>query len=84
MMIPVFYDLYYACYDYSTQSKENVFICIGLFAWNVVVHYLVDNGKANKHEISLVTDQVCHLIQVFTTWLAYVLVLAEPWKWPVG
>lgn len=84
VMIPVFYDVYCVCNDNSIQSKENVFICIGVFAWNVLFHYIIDNSKANKHEISLVTDQVCHLMQVFTTWLAYVLIFAEQWKWPVG
>lgn len=84
VMIPVFYDMYYVCYDYSAKSKEGIFICIALFAWNVLVHYIIDNLEANKHKISLMKDQIGHIIQVVAIWLVYVLILAEQWKWPVG
>lgn len=45
------------------------FVCY--FIANVVFHMLIDNEKANKKSINLVTDQVCHFVQIFGTagWL---------------
>jgi hypothetical protein len=36
---------------------------------NTGIHYYVDDLKANKHKISLYTDQTIHFIQIFVTWL---------------
>ena len=41
---------------------------IPLFALNIVIHMFVDDLKANKMKINLITDQTIHLIQVFVTW----------------
>ena len=38
-----------------------------VFILNVVIHALVDNLKANKLQISLITDQLIHLLQIFVT-----------------
>ena len=38
-----------------------------VFILNVVIHALVDNLKANKLQISLITDQLIHLSQIFVT-----------------
>ena len=43
-----------------------------LFAINVFVHALIDNEKANKFTINLVTDQLIHLTQIVITWLILV------------
>lgn len=40
-----------------------------LLAANVVVHAIVDNCKANKLKINLITDQTIHLGQIIITWL---------------
>ena len=42
---------------------------------NICGHFLIDNAKANEHKISLITDQICHLIQIVITWSFYVLLL---------
>lgn len=34
---------------------------------NMLLHYYVDNEKANEHSINLITDQTCHLIQIIGT-----------------
>jgi len=39
------------------------------FVVNLICHAIVDNLKANKHEISLCTDQAIHFIQVLIVWL---------------
>lgn len=38
-----------------------------IFILNAVIHALVDNLKANKLQISLITDQLIHLLQIFVT-----------------
>ena len=38
-----------------------------VFILNAVIHALVDNLKANKLQISLITDQLIHLSQIFAT-----------------
>jgi hypothetical protein len=40
---------------------------------NMIIHAIVDDLKANKFKINLVTDQFIHIIQIFTTWLIFVL-----------
>ena len=39
---------------------------------NMAIHALVDNLKANKLKINLVTDQSIHLAQIIVTWLIFV------------
>ena len=45
-----------------------------LAAFNIVVHSLTDNSKANYRDISLVQDQALHLAQIAFTYAALVLV----------
>lgn len=40
---------------------------------NTGIHALIDNEKANKLSISLTTDQLLHVLQIFATWLLFVL-----------
>jgi hypothetical protein len=40
---------------------------------NFTVHAFVDDLKANKFKINLVTDQLIHLAQIVTTWLIFIL-----------
>ena len=35
---------------------------------NTIIHAYIDNAKANKLIINLVTDQVCHILQIVITW----------------
>lgn len=35
---------------------------------NLMVHYYIDNCKANKHTINLIQDQWFHFIQIWITW----------------
>lgn len=43
------------------------FLTIIIFALNVVVHYYVDDLKANKLKINLVEDQLFHIAQIIIT-----------------
>ncbi len=48
-----------------------------LFAINAighaVLHYLIDDAKANKLAINLVEDQVFHFVQIISVWLVCVI-----------
>lgn len=41
---------------------------------NMVIHAVIDNAKANKFQINLIQDQICHLIQIIATWLIFVVI----------
>lgn len=40
-----------------------------LLILNTLIHSIVDNEKANKLKINLITDQLLHIIQIIITWL---------------
>ena len=42
---------------------------------NIIIHYIVDNLKANKLKINLITDQNIHLFQVLISWAVYMFVI---------
>jgi hypothetical protein len=45
---------------------------IFLFVINITIHAIVDDLKANKLKINLITDQSIHMIQIVTTFLILV------------
>lgn len=68
------------CASWSTMMMFPIAIyekfCIAqwfIIVWlvNFSVHFIVDDAKANKHSINLVTDQFCHLIQIFLTFIVF-------------
>lgn len=36
---------------------------------NTIIHYIVDNAKANQLRLNLIQDQLIHFIQIIVTWL---------------
>ena len=42
---------------------------------NTIIHAVTDNCKANKQIINLVQDQTIHFIQIFITWLIFIILL---------
>ena len=44
------------------------FITIWLFGYTVL-HYVIDDAKANKMQINLIVDQLLHLLQILVLWL---------------
>ncbi len=53
-----------------TLNKSNLVLIISCLIFNIFLHYLIDDLKANKKVFNLVTDQIFHLIQIFVTWLS--------------
>ena len=45
---------------------------ISIFLFNMIFHAVVDDMKANRHEINLIQDQILHLIQIGLTWLTLI------------
>ena len=46
-----------------------------VYSANVVIHAVTDNLKANKKKISLVTDQLIHILQILYTYIFAVVYL---------
>ena len=40
-----------------------------VFIVNCILHFYIDNLKANRHKINLIQDQICHLLQIVITFL---------------
>lgn len=40
---------------------------------NLIIHAIIDDLKANKFKINLIIDQSIHFIQIFITWIIFVL-----------
>lgn len=41
------------------------------FVVNSIVHGVIDDLKANRHMIDLITDQTVHIVQIFVTAILY-------------
>lgn len=53
--------------------EESTWFLWGMIAANTVIHAYVDDLKANKKKISLVTDQVIHISQILLTYFTWSL-----------
>ena len=42
------------------------------FIINWIIHFIVDNEKANKLRINLIIDQTIHIVQIIVTWLIFI------------
>lgn len=62
--LPLFV-LFMASFDAETY-------CVAL-AINMIVHCFVDDLKANRKKINLVTDQLIHILQIVLTWFYFAL-----------
>ena len=53
-------------------SKLNSVILIIEFIITMIIHAFIDNLKANRKAIGLLTDQVFHLIQIIIIFIIYI------------
>lgn len=51
---------------YVHDFKVNILFTL-IFLFNIIVHAIVDDAKANKKLINLWVDQLVHLVQIGTT-----------------
>ena len=42
---------------------------------NIIIHAIVDDLKANKKKINLITDQLIHFVQIVLTWLLLLIII---------
>lgn len=66
--IPVVVFLYF-----SNMLENATILFLFLFCINWMIHAIVDDMKANKRIINLVTDQCIHFVQIGLTWILYIL-----------
>lgn len=59
----------------ADNLKINV-VSLIFFCLNACCHYIIDDAKANKHCINLVSDQFIHLLQIIGTFIC-----CEIWMW---
>lgn len=45
-----------------------------IFVLNLCIHAFVDHLKANRRSINLIEDQVCHLLQIWMTFMLLLLI----------
>ena len=68
MIIPTIYVL-----TVAANINMAVLFIVGFFVFNLCLHMITDNKKANKREINLIQDQSIHLAQIITTWVFLVV-----------
>lgn len=51
---------------FMTNISDLWLTCAVIF--NMVIHFMVDDFKANRRKINLVQDQITHLMQIVLTW----------------
>lgn len=60
--------LIYSLYNYIDLNWFYLVLPI-----NLIIHAVIDDLKANKFKINLIIDQSIHFIQIFITWIIFVL-----------
>lgn len=69
LLIPVIYLL-------LTKSNidNTIAMIVSLFIMNLIIHYEIDDMKANKKWINLIVDQTVHIIQIIISWFILIFV----------
>lgn len=57
-------------FDFNTIFYIGIFI---LIIFNTIVHSFIDNIYCNKGSISLITDQLLHILQIFINTIATII-----------
>ena len=65
MLVPIIY-------VFTISETLHQAIYLFLFVENIAIHMFVDDLKANRREINLISDQLLHLYQIFLTWFVLV------------
>jgi hypothetical protein len=59
------------CMFWKNQFGLYMLVYVILFLMNSLIHFYVDNLKANSYKINLIFDQSIHIVQVFITWFVF-------------
>lgn len=41
------------------------------FVLNAMIHMVIDDAKANRHQLNLIADQIIHILQILSFWLIF-------------
>lgn len=65
-----------AIYLLLTKSDidNTIAMIVPLFIMNLILHYEIDDMKANKKWINLIVDQTVHIIQIIISWFILIFV----------
>lgn len=66
ILIPMLYLTYY-----NNYTIHHSLMYVMLFIYNLILHSIIDNTKANKRKLNLIADQELHLVQIIFTWLLW-------------
>ena len=69
IMIPI---IIYSTYSNITRIEYDICMII-IIINNIFLHYRIDDAKANKYKINLITDQILHFIQIVFTFIWFVV-----------
>lgn len=58
-------------YFYTNHNLLYRLFMILIFITNVAGHFVIDDAKANKRNINLIQDQLCHISMIFATWVIF-------------
>lgn len=61
---------------YILTLSINPFILLFLISFNLLIHYIVDDLKANQFKLNLLEDQLIHFGQLILTFIFILLILA--------
>lgn len=76
------YRMALACHGFSWAFMSMLPLAIGYFnewwvmfvAINAIIHCFIDDLKANKLKINLITDQSLHFLQILISWILYTMI----------
>ena len=68
--------------SWSIMIHLPIIFLLFLYGWlltlsiliNMTIHYIVDDLKANKYKINLITDQSIHFIQIIVTFIIFIII----------
>ena len=61
-------------YTLTYDIQVDVFITMSFFI-NWIIHSVTDNFKANLSKINLIQDQLIHIMQIFVTWMIFIILV---------
>lgn len=75
IQLPLLVNIYDRCDGFGWFDFRSSLIFVFVLMMNACFHYLIDDMKANDKSISLVCDQVVHVVQVLITWIIWIVVV---------
>lgn len=72
-MLPCLIGIFHSCCDLSWANIRLGTMYIMALLYNIIVHYCIDDLKANDKKINLIQDQCIHIMQLVITWACWTI-----------